>query len=435
MHRTIKVVRGGLVCAALTWAISSMAPSAPAQDKNLHAGEGQERLILDKDWAKEAEELKIFHAYRKDTSSITITPEILDHAAQWFAYRFTHSDFQEPKVGGKGMHDLLKDALEQVVDPRGARKPTEGELLFKEQFDKRFVARLQEVTKNPKPIARVNAAIVLARIAATGSEDAVAVLLDIVKDEKENDGIKLWAFRGIKDFFSLGQGDNPNPFRNKDREARCIAALLDYLGRKSTLSDLASPQEKAAVPYIRKEAIAALGETRYPGYAKTENKKTTIERPTAFVLMRYMRKDGVDPVPTTEEQANAAVGLCRLRSRALEQYHVDYTAEQLGWFIVEFCTSRNSDQQNALPWKLLASRLSKALEDFRADVQGRQEAKYVVAVADKADDLLKTIIEAKGDSPNPEGLAAWLEKNKPPKALVYEGVPDAVIHTAGRATQ
>ena len=37
---------------------------------------------------------------------------------------------------------------------------------FKEEFEKRFIARLSEVTCNPRPVARLNAAMILARIAA-----------------------------------------------------------------------------------------------------------------------------------------------------------------------------------------------------------------------------------------------------------------------------
>jgi hypothetical protein len=424
--------------------MSSTAPGISAQDKGLHAGEGQLRLILDKKWDKDDQELRVFLAYRRDPLKVQITPEILDHAAQWFAYRFTHDEFyKDVKPGAKAMHDLLKEALEQVVDPH-ARKVPEEQLQFKEQFDKRFVARLQEVTKNPKPIARHNAVMVLARLAASGDEDAVAVLTDVVNDPKENDGIKLFAFRGIADFFKLGQGDNPTPFKNKELEKRCIKSLLDYVGRKPAVDEDLPADQKAAAHYIRRDAIAALGETRYPGLAKTENKKTTIELPTALTLLRIVRKDGDTPIPdedldtaarVLEEQVNAAVGVCRLRSKALEQYHVDYAAELLGRFIVDFVTEYDSDRLKELkvPWKLFATRLIKALEEFKADAEGRQEAKYLANVVGESEDMLKAISE--GSKPNAAKFVAWLDQNKAKKAFVYEGMPDSVIRTTGKAKQ
>src|SRR5207248_8216994 len=118
---------------------------------------------------------------------------------------------------------------------------------------------LREVTKNPRPVARVNAVMVLARLAATGDEEAAVALLDVIKDDKENDGIKMYAFRGMRDFFALGQTENTSPFRKKEREAECIAALLAFLNRPATIGDNAPAEEKAAVHYVRRDAIAALG--------------------------------------------------------------------------------------------------------------------------------------------------------------------------------
>jgi hypothetical protein len=404
-----------------------------AQDKTLHAGEEQPNLVLDNDWSKDDKELKAFQAYRRGDAGAQVPAEVLDHAAQWYAYRFTNEQFyKDVKPGAKGMHDLMKDALDQVVDPRdSAKKPTEAQLQFKEEFDKRFVKSLVRVAKNPKPVVRVNGVMVLGKLAATGSEDATVALMDVIKDPKENDGIKLHAFRGIRDFFALGRGDNANPFRKKERESQCIAALLEYLNRPSGLSENAPADEKAALHYIRKDAIAALAETRYPGVLKTENKKAIIERPTALMLLRIMRKEGMTPPPSVEEQVNAAAGLCRLKSRSLDQYHVDYAAHQIGQFVVEFITVHNSGQVKVASWKVLANRLARALEELKSDVEGRQGAKYVTAMAAQVDELLKPMIESKADvRPSPEKLAVWLEQNKPAASNLYDGTPEALTRAA-----
>src|SRR5262249_10168632 len=137
-----------------------------AQDKNLHAGEEQPTLVLDNDWSKDDKELKAFQAYRRGDAGSQPPAEVLDHAAQWYAYRFTQEQFyKDVKPGAKGMHDLLKDALDQIVDPRdSAKKPTEAQLQFKEEFDKRFVKGLVRVAKNPKPVVRVNAVMILSKM-------------------------------------------------------------------------------------------------------------------------------------------------------------------------------------------------------------------------------------------------------------------------------
>src|SRR5262245_6308973 len=71
------------------------------QSKMVHAGEGQAKLILDKDWKEVPEELKTFQAIRRGEQAPGGAAEILDHGAQWFAYRLTHDEYQQPKPGGK----------------------------------------------------------------------------------------------------------------------------------------------------------------------------------------------------------------------------------------------------------------------------------------------------------------------------------------------
>jgi hypothetical protein len=199
------------------------------------------------------------------------------------------------------------------------------------------------------------------------------------------------------------------------------------------VNENAPADERAALHYIRKDAIAALAETRYPGVLKTENKKAIIERPTALMLLRIMRKEGITPPSSVEEQVNAAAGLCRLKSRALDQYHVDYAAHQIGQFVVEFVTVHNSGQAKIATsqWRVLANRLSRALEELKADVEGRQGAKYVTAMAAQADELLKPMIDSKADvRPSPEKLSVWLEQNKPASANLYDGTPEALTRAA-----
>src|SRR5258708_2568647 len=62
--------------------------SPPTAPRLRSAGEGQERLIPE-DWSKNAAEMKQFQEIRKGTLPPT-RGEVLDHAAQWYAYRLTH---------------------------------------------------------------------------------------------------------------------------------------------------------------------------------------------------------------------------------------------------------------------------------------------------------------------------------------------------------
>src|SRR5205814_1109271 len=109
-----------------------------------------------------------------------------------------------------------------ILDLRDPKKPlSAGQRTFMEEFGKRLTTCLGEVVKNPKVIARVNAAMILARlVAATGQDSAVDLLVEIIRDPKENDGVKLYAFRGLRDLFVSGRGESP--FTDKEREGRVI---------------------------------------------------------------------------------------------------------------------------------------------------------------------------------------------------------------------
>src|SRR5207302_1350086 len=106
---------------------------------------------------------------------------------------------------------------------------------YMEEFGKRLTACLQEVVKNPKVIARLNAAVILARLAATGQENAVDVLVEILQEPNPKyEAVKLYALRGLKEVFASGRGESP--FADKERETRAITTLLEYIERKPALS-------------------------------------------------------------------------------------------------------------------------------------------------------------------------------------------------------
>ncbi len=86
------------------------------------SGEGTERLVLERNWGDKefADELKQFQAIRRAEQPMPENKAILDRGAQWYAYRLTHSEFLSPKAGAKSIHDLCKEAVDQIVDPRPA---------------------------------------------------------------------------------------------------------------------------------------------------------------------------------------------------------------------------------------------------------------------------------------------------------------------------
>jgi hypothetical protein len=417
----------------VSFACGAFALPAYAQKAMVHAGDGQARLVIDKfNWDKDPDELRTFQTLRKGDQAVgPDVDSILDHGAIWYAYRFTHTEFQHPRSASKGMQELRKEAEDQILDPNVPSKQLNAQQqAFKDAFEKRFVQRLHEVIKNPAAIARLNAAMVLAKLAKTGQEDAADVLIEVITDPKENDGIKLYAFRGVRDFFALGRGDNPSPFKNKEKAAQYIQVLLDYLKNKRDVKGWADEQ-LAAIPFVRSQAIEALGQTRLPAAAITneKTKTTTIERPTALQLLRIVRKEGLQPEPDLAEQVAATIALCQLEYRLCAEYQPDYAAALVGRFIAEFADRYNREKEGKrYPWKILALRLSKALNDWNTDLTGPPKspsAVYVANMIEHADRLLRDV--ADGRQPDPNALVTWLEQNQPKDNTLFKGMANSVV--------
>jgi hypothetical protein len=423
--------------AVLFWACASLSAQPPK------AGEGPALLVLDKDWGTKdfADELKQFQVLHRGEQPITDANKVLlDRGAQWYAYRLTHSIYHEPKVGGKTIHEICKEALDQIVEPKPSGRPAKQSLLtFKEEFEKRFVPRLQEVTKNPRFAARINAAIILAKLAEKGCEETADVFVEIIKDPMESEGVKLWAFRGLKNLLALGYGENGTPMRSKERESRCIVALLDYLAAKPKLSEDAPAEELAASIIVRREAIAALGQTRFPGVAVAVDKKTTkIGQMTALELLKVMRSEGQPRETTLGEQVAAAVGVCHLQAKLLEQYNPDYAAYQVGKFVFEFCrqyTESDVGEQNKRkpPWKAMAASLGQGLNELKNEGSNRESAAYVEKICAQAEPMLREVFN--GTKPDRKAFGEWLEQNLPKHATLYQGVASAVVGVAEKTNE
>jgi hypothetical protein len=394
---------------------------------------------IDKNWDRaDKEEARQFDSLRKGEQPVTEDAKsILDSGARWYAYRLTIPDNrgEEDPTKPSRMHELVKQAMAQIVDPRNTRNPPNAnQLAFKEEFDKRLIDRLNEVSRNQHPIVRVNAAMLLQHLAATGDEQATDVLADIIADPGELDAVRLWAFRGLKEFFAEGRRAGNDPFKNKDHEARCVGVLLAYLSAPRPPSPAADSQQAArraaALNFVRAEAAAALAETRLPAVVRTVNKKPEVNRPTALVLLKLARGDGDTTEPGVAEQVNAAIGVCQLESKRCDEYQPDYAAYQLGRFVVEFVNRHKEAVQNNQakrePWKVYSARLIQALQQLKEDTHRNDAAKYVETLVRQASDVLNQVANG-AQGADPGALAAWLEQNPPKSASLYKGVASAVI--------
>ncbi len=396
------------------------------------SGEGVARLMPEKDFDKERDEYKLFQALKKGEQPVTAANKAtIDRGAQWYAYRLTfleyHQDSEANKPGAKSIRDLVREASDQIVDPRRA---TPQQQVYRQEFGKQLALRLKEVLKHPKPIVRVNAGILLTKLAETGEDEVGKVFTAVLNDPNELDAVKLWASHGLRELFAGKRRADPPPARSNepmnDQDAACVVALLDHVSRKVSFAEESPKDQVAAYHYVRAAGYRALGETRYPALFKLENKKPKIEKPTAFLLLQVMRKAGVTPEPTIAEQVEAAVAVCQLRSKILPDfYQADYVASQVGQFIADFADQYNQERQGGAakpsePWKVHAARVAHALTELGADTEKTPASPYLTKLIATALPVLNDITAGKV-APNPANLNAWLGQNPPRSTTVYKG--------------
>lgn len=361
---------------------------------------------------------------------------LLDKAAQWQVYRVTWTKFQERRpddgvsfTSAKSVYDVLtKDLYPHLIIPDPKRptwRPNENQWQFMVKFTESLLPAIRKVLENPRPIARVNAGLILVKISESGQEQIVPLCVDILEDPKQLDAVKLYAVMALRNIF---KGE---PFRevereafvNKDLEARCIQDLVAFMTRKPEGKRL-SPGELDAFRYLRRSAIRALGETRYPAVAK---RRVVMCRP-AFELLKIVRNDGVDPEPTPSEQVEAAIGVCKLQSRNYGDYQPDYVADQLGRYLLDYGekyeAERNAAGAKTRPWRDDSARLDQALGTFQHDRLGAKGQKIV----NTARVMLQSIVAGTQAAQLREFR---LELATPPaENSVYRGQPDTAIRGA-----
>jgi hypothetical protein len=113
--------------------------------------------------------------------------EAIDVAAQYFCFRVTWPVTQDLTPPGK--MDSVHTELDRDMNIAKRAKPNTNEFL--KQFGEKVAKYSREVMENNKrPIARINATRVLARVAEEEIEDTVDPLIDAIKNEDELDAVK-----------------------------------------------------------------------------------------------------------------------------------------------------------------------------------------------------------------------------------------------------
>jgi hypothetical protein len=345
--------------------------------------------------------------------------EAVDALAKYATLLFL-SDLDQ-KAPGK-MASFYLDFDRNVNSIVGGKDKTRS---LAQMYAHQIIIHSKQVLQDGRPIAQVNCARVLARLADLKQGELADALVDVIKDPKLNIAVKYYAFRGLYTLLHFPAPAAPDPpVVNKAQEAKAVAALVEFVQRKVPFTAGTPRAELDGYRVVRREAIRALAQAHDPAVGA--------DRPALLLLRIVGRDEGVVPEPRLDERLEAAVGVARMKSAAAKDYQPDYAALVLGKFVVEFVTAANGNSgkdkasERARPWRVDAARLGEALEALKADTKD----KYVQGVVGQALRPLAGVENGSKPGPDSTPLNTWLAGNEPPHKELFKGVPDSAIKEA-----
>jgi hypothetical protein len=227
-------------------------------------------------------------------------------------------------------------------------------------------------------VAQINAGVMFPSLARYGDEEFGKYLIELAKDSKLHDAVKLYAIKGLREFF---KAKPPQPASDEQKvgaeDAARLEAVLGFLMREAPKSQ--SPEEVEAFRFVRREAVKALAQAAVPAASIT---KDDVKVPVALALLQVLapEKNGINPPTSMSEKAEAAIGLCTMRAVErskvvrFESYQPEAAIYLVGKFLTEFGELYQTDEPNLakgstiptlLPWKNYADKLISALQEMQ----------------------------------------------------------------------
>lgn len=325
----------------------------------------------------------------KDAPTGKKAEEVMDIAAQWFAYRPTWTASKEPKNAAAIVDEFYNDVLKEALQPFYQKTNKEftskfgvyAAKRFKELFDKKFSAF---------PIGQLNAAQMLPLLAQMKQEEVADLLVEISTNKKQHESVRLYALKGLREFFPLKEvskvdidaddKNKPALLLRKKRNDERVRALLDYIERTWP-----GDMEPDVVRFIRREAITSLAQA---GLAYTymemqkgsKDKAQVIEGPVAYGLLRVLvrGKAGLDPEPSTQERIEAILGVCKIKAAEQPAFDAEQAVMLVGVGLHDVFKDYKNEyvkitSEKLIPkvyWRKSAERLKQGLQELAANTKG-----------------------------------------------------------------
>ncbi|HEV3204632.1 MAG TPA: hypothetical protein VGY77_09620 [Gemmataceae bacterium] len=401
-------------------------------------GDGDAHKIVEELKADQKNRLLALHNGTKAVTDADkeLDKGVLDKGAKYYAYRLTNPVYHFQKFGesSQSMDSLVQETLKLIPDlkkPSSKQDVAQNQLVFTREFSSRLAKYLLEVLDNPRMIARVNAARILAKLGETGQEELADSFCQVIEDKNQFDGVKLYALMGLKNLFlALPEGFNPRNDKAEERELHSIKTLIDLIHRKASYEPTASEEEKDAFRYVRREAIRALGRARKPVVIRMR----VAEARPALELLKIVVKDGLDPEPSISEQVEAAVGICQLQTKNVDKYQPDYAAYFIGRLAVDFAGrfEQERGQESKIDYKYYGYLFKEALAGWKAEADGK--IPYLSDMIAKAAPVLNNVVQSNNRADH-LNLAQWLDQKKPESQELYKNDPQSRVKPAAPAPE
>jgi hypothetical protein len=373
------------------------------------------------------------------SGEVTASPDNQAHqeaaavAAKGAIYRFTWKTTVQKTPGE--VQDVFRKYIEDHL--RNLGKGGDRTKSFARMYALELIKRALEVIHheadptaqvNSAPIAKMNVTRVLALSAELGQPELADTLADLIHDPKADDGVRYYAFRGLRTLLSLPPQDPP--LLSMEQLNKVADSLVQFLEEKRTFSgsDPDSDSLMAGYQVLRREAVAALAQIHTP----TQGSKT----PVALVLLRFVGNDmSLEPPPRIDERMEAAIGLARMQPSKDDGYQADYAAYHLGRTVATFGNQAHNDKLRSAapsdpmkprrkqlrPWKIDAFRMIQAFEAMSRATKD-EYAKQALGQS------LRVLTQVKdGSTINAANLNDWLTNNQPPNQTLFQGQADSVV--------
>jgi hypothetical protein len=360
--------------------------------------------------------------------------DLLKRQSQYLVYPVTDELIQFKQTipeTGRTLKQVLDEAFKNIAVPTPRAPLNDNQVKFMREFGKAMVAAIKDVLSNERPIARVNAAIIMAKLGESGIDDLADPMCEIIAGPNYDDAVKNYALTGLANLF-IAKGEDR--VKDEAREGRCVQTLITFMHRKPPFDpNTRTPEEVEALRYVRREAIRALGETHVPATGKGRQ----IEAKPAFELLQIVANTAdLQPPPSLAERVEAAIGVAQMQRRCWpenNEYQPEYAGYFIGKLVAEFAQEYDKERgqkgATATDWKYLAYRLAGALAEMKKEAVGKWPK--LDGVLDRSIAVLNGVVA--GGGTDQVALVNFLEQNPPDAKELLRNEPSTAIKPAAPA--